>query len=134
MQLSETSADGRGISERIGKPWTTNGDVPVDRLMWQAVCVVGKRLAGSSINNNINNNNNNSICLPVINLKHSFIGLEASTLRTKHSSYPAGLDNLFLPILYNKSENLFTHELCKRCWGIWEKLFQSDLSNFRGPE
>jgi hypothetical protein len=77
LQLSETSADGRGISERIGKPWTTNGDVPVDRLMWQAVCVVGKRLAGGSSinNNNNNNNNNNSLCLPVINLKHSFIGL-----------------------------------------------------------
>jgi hypothetical protein len=70
LQLSETSADGRGISERIGKPWTTNGDVPVDRLMWQAVCVVGKRLAGGS-----SINNNNSLCLPVINLKHSFIGL-----------------------------------------------------------
>jgi hypothetical protein len=75
LQLSETSADGRGISERIGKPWTTNGDVPVDRLMWQAVCVVGKRLAGNSNINNNNNNINNSICLPVINLKQSFIGL-----------------------------------------------------------
>ena len=80
MQLSETSADGRGISERIGKPWTTNGDVPVDRLMWQAVCVVGKRLAGSSSSSSSNINNNNSICLPVINLKHSFIGLEATII------------------------------------------------------
>ena len=53
---------------------------------------------------------------------------------TKSSIYPAGLDNLFLLILYNKGKNLFTHELCKRCQGIWEKLFQPDLSNFRGPE
>jgi hypothetical protein len=34
--------------------------------MWQAVCVVGKKLASSSNNNNNNNNNNSSICLPVI--------------------------------------------------------------------
>jgi hypothetical protein len=33
--------------------------------MWQAVCVMGKKLAGSSSSSN-NNNNNNSICLPVI--------------------------------------------------------------------
>ena len=66
LQLSETSADDRGISARIGKPWTTGGDVPVDRLMWQAVCVVGRRLAGSQSNNNNNNNNKNNTCLPVI--------------------------------------------------------------------
>ena len=61
MQLSETVADDRGISARIGKPWTTGGDVPVDRLMWQAVCVVGRRLAGNSVRSN-----SNSSCLPVI--------------------------------------------------------------------
>ena len=27
----------------------------------------------------------------------------------EYSSYPAGLDNLFLPILYTKGKNLFTH-------------------------
>ena len=60
-------ADDRGISARIGRAWTTGGDVPVDRLMWQAVCVVGKRLAGQNVvNNNNNNNNNNGTCLPVI--------------------------------------------------------------------
>jgi hypothetical protein len=32
--------------------------------MWQAVCVIGKKLAGSSIGSS--SNNNNSICLPVI--------------------------------------------------------------------
>jgi hypothetical protein len=31
--------------------------------MWQAVCVIGKKLAGSSIGSS---SNNNSICLPVI--------------------------------------------------------------------
>jgi hypothetical protein len=65
FQLSETVADDRGISARIGRPWTTGGDVPVDRLMWQAVCVVGRRLANIHNNNN-NNNNNNNTCLPVI--------------------------------------------------------------------
>ena len=53
-------ADDRGISARIGRPWTSGGDVPVDRLMWQAVCVVGRRLAGGETKNL-------SACLPVIN-------------------------------------------------------------------
>ena len=64
--------DDRGISARIGRPWTSGGDVPVDRLMWQAVCVVGRRLAGNSVNNNGNTNgksNNKSSCVPVIKLK-----------------------------------------------------------------
>jgi len=72
LQLSETVADDRGISARIGRPWTAGGDVSVDRLMWQAVCVVGRRLAGrqtsSSVSsNNNNNNNNNNTCAPVKN-------------------------------------------------------------------
>ena len=54
MQISETSADERGVSERLGRG--AGLDVEVDRLMWNAVCVVGRRLAG---NNNNNNNNNN---------------------------------------------------------------------------
>ena len=66
LQLSETSADDRGISARIGKPWTTGGDVPVDRLMWQAVCVVGRRLAGSQSSSSSSNSNKNNTCLPVI--------------------------------------------------------------------
>jgi len=38
--------------------------------MWQAVCVVGRRLAGNSIiSNNNGNNNNKSSCVPVIKLK-----------------------------------------------------------------
>ena len=53
MQISETSADERGVSERLGRG--AGLDVEVDRLMWNAVCVVGRRLAG---NNNNNNNNN----------------------------------------------------------------------------
>ena len=52
-------------------------------------------------------------------------------LRNIEQSSPAGINNLFLPILYNKGKNLFTPEMCKRCWGIWEKLFQPDLSNSR---
>ena len=67
FQLSETSADDRGISARIGKPWTTGGDVPVDRLMWQAVCVVGRKLAGNvASSSSSRSSNNNSTCLPVI--------------------------------------------------------------------
>ena len=71
LQLSETSADDRGISARIGKPWTSGGDVSVDRLMWQAVCVVGRRLSGgsgssSSSSSSSSNSSNSKTCLPVI--------------------------------------------------------------------
>ena len=71
-QLSETVSDDRGISARIGRPWTAGGDVAVDRLMWQAVCVVGRRLAGvggSRSSSSSNSNNNNISCLPVIDTK-----------------------------------------------------------------
>ena len=50
MQISETSADERGVSERLGRG--AGRDVEVDRLMWNAVCVVGRRLAGRNNNNN----------------------------------------------------------------------------------
>ena len=51
MQISETSADERGVSERLGRG--AGHDVEVDRLMWNAVCVVGRRLAGRNNNNNM---------------------------------------------------------------------------------
>jgi hypothetical protein len=54
LQISETSADERGVSERLGRG--AGHDVEVDRLMWNAVCVVGRRLAGQNNNNNNNNN------------------------------------------------------------------------------
>ena len=63
MQLSETVADDRGISARIGKPWTTGGDVSVDRLMWQAVCVVGRKMSGGSSSRS--SSSGNKTCLPV---------------------------------------------------------------------
>jgi hypothetical protein len=44
LQISETSSDERGVSERLGRG--AGFDVSVDRLMWNAVCVVGRRLAG----------------------------------------------------------------------------------------
>ena len=49
MQISETSADERGVSERLGRG--AGRDVAVDRLVWNAVCVVGRRLAGRNNNN-----------------------------------------------------------------------------------
>ena len=49
LQISETSADERGVSERLGRG--AGQDVEVDRLMWNAVCVVGRRLAGRNNNN-----------------------------------------------------------------------------------
>ena len=53
LQISETSADERGVSERLGRG--AGHDVEVDRLMWNAVCVVGRRLAGRNNNNNNDN-------------------------------------------------------------------------------
>ena len=84
-QLSETVADDRGISARIGRPWTSGGDIAVDRLMWQAVCVVGRKIAGGTCNNNINNNdknNNNSNCLPVIFLRSTSENLNKLKINT----------------------------------------------------
>ena len=51
LQISETSADERGVSERLGRG--AGRDIEVDRLMWNAVCVVGRRLAGRNNNNNM---------------------------------------------------------------------------------
>ena len=48
MQIAETSADERGVSERLGRG--AGFDVAVDRLMWNAVRVMGRRLAGPKNN------------------------------------------------------------------------------------
>ena len=48
LQIAETSADERGVSERLGRG--AGFDVAVDRLMWNAVCVMGRRLAGPKNN------------------------------------------------------------------------------------
>ena len=57
MQISETAEDDGGVTSRLGQAHRTGGDLSVDRLMYEAICVVGKSL--SSDNNNNNNNNNN---------------------------------------------------------------------------
>ena len=56
MQISETAEDDGGVTSRLGQAHRTGGDLSVDRLMYEAICVVGKSL--SSDNNNNNNNNN----------------------------------------------------------------------------
>ena len=56
MQISETAEDDGGITSRLGQAHRTGGDLSVDRLMYEAICVVGKSI--SSDNNNNNNNNN----------------------------------------------------------------------------
>ena len=58
MQISETAEDDGGVTSRLGQAHRTGGDLSVDRLMYEAICVVGKSL--SSDNNNNNNNNNNA--------------------------------------------------------------------------
>ena len=75
LQLSETVADDRGISARIGRPWISGGDVPVDRLMWQAVCVMGRKLAGAT-----SSSSNNRTCLPVIYFLYNKICLKFKKL------------------------------------------------------
>ena len=57
LQISETAEDDGGVTSRLGQAHRTGGDLSVDRLMYEAICVVGKSL--SSDNNNNNNNNNN---------------------------------------------------------------------------
>ena len=71
MQISETSADERGVSERLGRG--AGLDVEVDRLMWNAVCVVGRRLAGNNNNNNNNNNNVEQVKLRSITFSYAAI-------------------------------------------------------------
>ena len=56
LQISETAEDDGGVTSRLGQAHRTGGDLSVDRLMYEAICVVGKSL--SSDNNNNNNNNN----------------------------------------------------------------------------
>ena len=50
MQISETAEDDGGVTSRLGQAHRTGGDLSVDRLMYEAICVVGKSL--SSDNNN----------------------------------------------------------------------------------
>ena len=69
LQISETSADERGVSERLGRG--AGQDVEVGRLMWNAVCVVGRRLAGR--NNNNNNNNMEQVKLRSITFSYAAI-------------------------------------------------------------
>ena len=57
MQISETAEDDGGVTSRLGQAHRTGGDLSVDRLMYEAICVVGKSLSSSSNNNNNNNNN-----------------------------------------------------------------------------
>ena len=80
LQLSETVADDRGISARIGRPWISGGDVPVDRLMWQAVCVMGRKLAGAtSSSSSSSSSSNNRTCLPVIYFLYNKICLKSES-------------------------------------------------------
>ena len=67
LQISETSADERGVSERLGRG--AGRDVAVDRLVWNAVCVVGRRLAGR------NNNNNNMEQVKLNSITFSYVAI-----------------------------------------------------------
>ena len=58
MQISETAEDDGGVTSRLGQAHRTGGDISVDRLMYEAICVVGKSISSDTINNNNNNNNN----------------------------------------------------------------------------
>ena len=71
LQISETSSDERGVSERLGRG--AGFDVAVDRLVWNAVCVVGRRLAGNNNNNNNNNNNVEQVKLRSITFSYAAI-------------------------------------------------------------
>ena len=59
LQLSETAEDDGGVTSRLGQAHRVGGDLSVDRLMYEAICVVGKGLGGTDNNNKNNNNNNN---------------------------------------------------------------------------
>ena len=74
MQISETSSDERGVSERLGRG--AGFDVAVDRLVWNAVCVVGRRLAG----NNNNNNNVEQVKLRSITFSYAAISTHQSSI------------------------------------------------------
>ena len=62
MQISETAEDDGGVTSRLGQAHRTGGDLSVDRLMYEAICVVGKSLSSDNNNNNNNNYNNNNNC------------------------------------------------------------------------
>ena len=66
MQISETAEDDGGVTSRLGQAHRTGGDLSVDRIMYEAICVVGKSL--SSDNNNNNNNNNNKDCPELVKI------------------------------------------------------------------
>ena len=72
MQISETSSDERGVSERLGRG--AGFDVAVDRLVWNAVCVVGRRLAGN------NNNNVEQVKLRSITFSYAAISTHQSSI------------------------------------------------------
>ena len=57
MQISETAEDDGGVTSRLGQAHRTGGDLSVDRIMYEAICVVGKSLSSDN-----NNNNNNKDC------------------------------------------------------------------------
>ena len=60
LQLSETAEDDGGVTSRLGQAHRVGGDLSVDRLMYEAICVLGKGLGDNDDNNNNNNNNNNN--------------------------------------------------------------------------
>ena len=72
LQISETSADERGVSERLGRG--AGFDVAVDRLVWNAVCVVGRRLAGK------NNNNVEQVKLQSITFSYAAISTHQNSM------------------------------------------------------
>ena len=47
LQLSETAEDDGGVTSRLGQAHRAGGDLSVDRLMHEAICVVGKSLGGN---------------------------------------------------------------------------------------
>ena len=55
LQLSETAEDDGGVTSRLGQAHRVGGDLSVDRLMYEAICVLGKGL-GDNDDNNISTN------------------------------------------------------------------------------
>ena len=62
MQISETAEDDGGVTSRLGQAHRTGGDLSVDRIMYEAICVVGKSLSSD------NNNNNNKDCPELVKI------------------------------------------------------------------
>ena len=61
MQISETAEDDGGVTSRLGQAHRTGGDLSVDRIMYEAICVVGKSLSSD-------NNNNNKDCPELVKI------------------------------------------------------------------